>query len=672
MTTRPDITESLPLYQQYHRDMLFGMLMWTMMTCVVISAAATASFWVSPMWTAQIIAVSFGIEAIVCIVSALLARAWRTRLASRLFLSTGSVQVLLFLMLTSDDLYLIGVLGGAVIITVATLVSSSQRIINFWTVEILLLYLVSLVVRQMVPLPVLSFDGAAQWAVMIVPAMILFIIAAAVQAATQHLRGLLERSEAAINDLRKVEADLLTAKEKAEDANAAKNMFLATMSHELRTPLNAILGFTQLLERNDELMTEHHESLRAISQSGDHLLRMINDVLALARIETGQIALQPTHFDLHQLLDDVEMLLQARANEKSIQLHVEDMAKLPRWVYADKGKLRQVLTNIVGNAIKFTDEGGVAVRAEHTEVGPGKLQLCFTVEDTGIGIPTAQLDEVLQPFSQARNNLLGEGTGLGLAISHDFVQAMGGDIEIDSTPGAGTRVSFNVSAYPGKAQHTKPVGQAVGLAEGEPEYRVLVVEDKYNNRMILRRLLEEIGFSVQVAKNGREAVEQVRIWSPDLVWMDVRMPVMDGYEATRLIRALPNGADIKILALTANAHDGERHTILQAGCDDYLAKPYREGELLEKMQQHLELAYVYAVKPPLPEPTRLAAGSAADLPAALRERLTEAAVTANQAACLDVVRQIEGDRPEMAAAMQRCIERFEFEKILDWLRDDTT
>ncbi|BFM41209.1 PAS domain S-box protein [Synechocystis sp. LKSZ1] len=393
--------------------------------------------------------------------------------------------------------------------------------------------------------------------------------------------------------------DLEAAKRSAESANRAKSEFLAHMSHELRTPLNAIIGFAQLMERDTTLSPQQQESLAIINRSGEHLLNLINDVLEMSKIEAGQTRLHPTSFDFQHLLQALQELFQPRAQEKGLFLQMDLPPTLPQFIRADEGKLRQVLINLLSNALKFTETGGVTLRVNLETPG----QLYFAVEDTGRGIAAADLAQLFLPFVQAGRDGQNEGgTGLGLAISRKFVQLMGGDIQVRSQPGQGSVFSFTLPLIvtpPGKVP-TNPVRRRViGLLPDQPQYRILVVDDGEENRQLLARLLASVGLETRTAANGEEAIAVWQAWQPHLIWMDMRMPVMDGYEATQRIKRSSQGPTPIIIALTATAFEEQRAGILAMGCDDMVRKPFQESIIFDKMAQYLGLKYLYA-DPSLP------------------------------------------------------------------------
>ncbi len=425
---------------------------------------------------------------------------------------------------------------------------------------------------------------------------------------TGELAELVERLRHSERKALKAREDALAERQKALAASNAKSMFLSNMSHELRTPLNAVLGFTKLLEQDSRLADDHREYLSIIGHSGEHLLGLIDEVLTLSKIEAGKLTLATRPFDPHRLVRGVEGMVRLRAESKGLQLTVDVDPELPACLRGDEGRLRQVLLNLLGNAVKFTRHGAIAL---HLRWRGGNLE--FEVADTGQGIARDEIEHLFEPFEQtSAGRLSREGTGLGLTISRQLVQIMGGDIAVESEVDKGTTFRFAVPLEPADPTALpRARRQLRRLAPGQPPVEVLVVDDAAENRLLLRRLLSLAGFTVREAADGGEAVQQWQKHRPRLIWMDMQMPVMDGYQASRRIRELESdrGAErTPIIALTATAFEQDRGNILAAGCDDVLVKPFRVTDLFAVLTQHLDVRMEEGeTKTPATEPAPAAA-----------------------------------------------------------------
>ena len=460
-------------------------------------------------------------------------------------------------------------------------------------------------------------------------------------------------------------AELAEAKAKAEAANRAKSLFLANMSHELRTPLNAILGFSELMQTDPDTPPTQRESLDIINRNGAHLLNLINDVLDVAKIEAGHIELDSAPFDLAGLLHDVTDMMRGRAEEKGLHLLLEESSPLPRLIEGDDAKLRQVLTNLLGNAIKFTERGGVTLSSHFLpQQDPPSLEI--EVADTGIGIAAEDQSRIFDAFVQAGKAGGHQGTGLGLAISRQFVQLMGGRLSLESTAGRGSTFRIQVPARP--AAEPDPgaelPGTVVGLEPGQPEFRILIIEDRPENALLLKKLLEGVGFSVKVAANGLEGVEAFRNWSPRFIWMDRRMPVMDGMEATRRIRALEGGDRVKIVALTASVFKDQHEEMLQGGMDDLVRKPFRPGEIFRCMAKHLGVRYVYRTADDAEHAPPPVSQQPADLPEGARKELIDAISSLDENRIAAAIHRITELNPSLGQVLRRHAENLEYTQIL--------
>src|SRR5688572_8292095 len=383
-----------------------------------------------------------------------------------------------------------------------------------------------------------------------------------------------------------------------QQANRAKSVFLANMSHEIRTPMNAILGFSQLMLRDQALTAKQNQYLGTINRSGEHLLALINDILEMSKIEAGRTTLNLSTFDLPALLKDLEMMFRVRTNEKNLSFSVELFGDVPQYIVTDINKLRQVFINVLGNAVKFTERGGIRLRVRADREGATGHVLRVEVEDTGPGISPDDQDKLFRHFEQTKTGQqTGTGTGLGLAISREFVRLMGGDITVISQVGKGSMFILHLPLKEGEAQAVQAKDNprhVLKLQPGQAECRVLIADDIEDNRQLLAQLLAPVGFEIRLATNGAEAVREFGEWRPHLILMDFRMPVMDGHEAIRRIRAMAGGEDVKIIAVTASAMDDNRQELMKIGADDFISKPFREAELFQKIQAHLGVEYDYA------------------------------------------------------------------------------
>jgi len=490
---------------------------------------------------------------------------------------------------------------------------------------------------------------------------------------------LFEEVSAARGELEARAQELSEANRRLQELDRVKSEFLANMSHELRTPLNAILGFAQLLERSPTFPAAHRQSLHVISDSGEHLLSMINDILDMSKIEAGRVVVSEDDFDLHYMLDGVEAMIRVRAEAKGLQLRFVRGSDVPRYVRSDERKLRQVLINLLSNAVKFTEEGEIAVRVANASTEDDNAGEAYTVHfevaDTGVGIAPEEIDALFEPFTQTKSGQQAQqGTGLGLPISRKFVQMLGGDLAVRTQVGQGSTFLFDIRAEPADQAAVateQPERQVVGLAPGQPRYRVLVVDDRAENRLLVRQLLDSAGFDVCEAANGQQAVERHQDWQPHLIFMDLRMPVMDGYEATKRIRSTAQGQATAIVALTASAFEEDRALTLSAGCDDYVRKPFCAEELFAALARHLGAEYVYEDEhSDLGQEDGDAAGdgglsqAAASVPAGWRADLRDAARRARGDLILDLASQVREEHPALAQALARMVNAFQFDSIL--------
>jgi CheY-like chemotaxis protein len=368
------------------------------------------------------------------------------------------------------------------------------------------------------------------------------------------------------------------------------------MSHELRTPLNAILGFSQLLSTDPDIPAVQRGDLNIINHSGEHLLKLINDVLEMSKIEAGRIQLTDKVFDLATMVRNITDMMIVKADEKGLELLLDQSSCFPRYIVGDEPRMRQVLLNLIGNAIKFTYKGSVTVRLG--TIGNKTSHLLIQVEDTGVGISVEDQQRIFEPFEQSTGHENNQGTGLGLSITRQFVQLMGGTVTLVSKPGEGSLFQINLPlsaevSETGVANINKTRYEGtVCLEQGHPDYRILIVEDQLENQLLLSRLMQVLGLEIKIAENGKQAIEMFASWQPHLIWMDRKMPIMDGLEALKQIRKLPNGQGVKIIAVTASAFKEQQLELLGAGMDDFVSKPYRPDEIYDCLKKHLDLRFV--------------------------------------------------------------------------------
>jgi signal transduction histidine kinase len=505
------------------------------------------------------------------------------------------------------------------------------------------------------------------------------------------LRHLQKRLQEQNVQLEREIMDRQRAEEAAKVANQAKSTFLANMSHELRTPLNAILGFAQIMQRSRTLPQEHQNNVKIINRSGEYLLSLINDVLDMSKIEAGKITLDEQNVDLYCLLDEVHDLFYLRASSKQLQFGIERGDEVPRYIHSDAKKLRQVLINLIGNALKFTQEGGIYLHVksqrpkapqptfvkgllEKGGIDSKEVILEFRVEDSGAGIAEDEIEKLFEAFTQtASGRASQQGTGLGLPISRQFVQLMGGDISVHSEVGNGSVFKFSIRTQVVNgaelASESYPTTrQVIALEPNQPRYRILIVDDKWDNRQLLIQRLNPLGFELREASNGQEAINIYDEWQPHLIWMDIRMPVMDGLQAAQHIKATPGGKEVAIVALTASTLAEEKSQVLAAGCDDFLRKPFKDADIFDLMHKHIGVRYIYDVKEAVYDDTAqkvITPEALATLPDEFLTQMHQAALDLDIELTHNFIIQVKKQNEPLGNALLQLANQFQYSRLLE-------
>lgn len=467
-----------------------------------------------------------------------------------------------------------------------------------------------------------------------------------------------------------IEESLIKAKQDSEAANKAKSVFLSNMSHEIRTPLNSIIGFSQLMSREKDLNDRQKEYINSIIKAGEHLLELINEILELSKIEAGRIVLNPSTIDLHSLCEDIRMMFSEKAKEKNLQLIFECTDELPQYVVIDEGKLRQVLVNIIGNAVKFTEEGGIAIRVRTNRDKNGKYYLIVEVQDSGPGISEDELGKLFKHFEQTSAGVKqGSGTGLGLALSKELAQLMGGDISVSSKTGEGSIFTIKVEYKEGNIDDIEKLEnkKIISIANHDKKYKILVVDDKVENLKVTVNLLNVVGFETIEAVDGKDAIEKLSNNRPDLILMDMRMPVMDGYEAIRMIKSMKEFKDIPIVALTASTFEDERKRIEALNIEGYIRKPFRENDLFNIIGNLLKVQYIYEKEN---ESERKIVSETRNIQLSHKQvsEISDAISVADMDKLLVIIDQIELIYPQFAYKLKVLAQNYDYSQIEELLK----
>jgi len=483
-----------------------------------------------------------------------------------------------------------------------------------------------------------------------------------------------EYSQTLENKVAQRTEELLQAMEAAEVANRAKSTFLSQMSHEFRTPLNAILGFTQLIQRDaSNLNLQQKEHLEIVNRNGKHLLKLINEVLDITKIESGEINLTEIDFDFYELLENICSIFAFEVNKKQIKLIVEPTARVPRWIKTDCSKLEQVLINLLDNAVKFTQSGSIKLEVDCED----QQILKFLMVDTGVGIDPSEITQLFKPFTQTESGIkLGKGTGLGLVICKRLVELLGGGIRIESIPEQGTKVFFSIqfqisNSLLSEFDKDSLDRSIVELNIPPSQYRVLVAEDCSENSLLLIQLLTKVGFEVKAVVDGFAAISLWQDWNPDLILMDLKMPVLDGYSAIKQIQQLCSPRNTKIIVITAEALETEQVATIEPYYDDLIIKPYCEAVLLKKIAHHLGVEYTYRPPEPsrslnsFPLPGQITADSLKIMPTEWIEEIHQRANELDRNAILNLLELIPPQAINLKKSLSQLVLNFEFEIIIE-------
>ncbi len=459
------------------------------------------------------------------------------------------------------------------------------------------------------------------------------------------------------------------AKEKAEAANLAKSTFLANMSHELRTPLNTILGYSELMQRNKTLTPKLKRNLGIINRSGEHLLSMINEVLEISKIEANQVKLRLKQLNFYELIRDMDAMFRSRIEARGVDFSVEIQKGVPQVVISDETKIRQIIMNLLSNASKFTPEGSIGLTVRVLERNGEIARLAVEVKDTGLGISKEEQSKVFNYFEQSESGKnTKEGTGLGLSISREYARMMGGDILLNSEKGVGSTFSSEIVLNVEQGEEKEDVidkGKVIGIQPGHDSSRILVVEDDTESRNLLVELLTVVGFNVKEAQDGEEALKIFKIWKPDFIWMDIRMPKIDGTEASRLLRKYQSDKPVYIAALTAHALEDEKEKILKAGVDAFVRKPFREREIFEVMGKYLNIDYIYETKEQEFEPREKEEGTELirRLPEFLQKKLHKAIIEYDTIAIKSMIAQVKQIEPLLAKVFEEYLKKLNYQGL---------
>jgi len=471
-----------------------------------------------------------------------------------------------------------------------------------------------------------------------------------------------------ITEHKVIDTKLRQAKEEAERANASKSIFLANMSHEIRTPMNAILGFSQLLLRDSSISEQQREYLGIINRSGEHLLELINDILEMSKIEAGRINLNPNSFSLNEFVKDLRNLFRSKMDEKGLAFILENKDENLKFIVADENKLRQIFINIIGNALKFTDAGNIVWRINTVRIKE-TMYLISEIEDTGKGIAKEEIQRLFKAFEQTEVGINAGGTGLGLAISQKFAKLMGGEITVTSIKGKGSCFKLKIKIKKGhKHKRDEKIldNRVVGVNTRSRGKRILVVDDITENRSLLCKTLVAAGFQVFEAENGKEAIEKFLEINPNIILMDILMPVMDGIDATKIIRKNEKGKDVPIIAVTSSVFEKEKNEIMNSGVNGYLARPFKEKQLFEVIAQCIDIEYIYENEElnSTINKNKFDVQLMKELQQDLVEKMREATINGDSDKLLELIDEVLKSSPELGEELRVLANDYKYEELL--------
>lgn len=476
--------------------------------------------------------------------------------------------------------------------------------------------------------------------------------------------------------MRQSEKRALVLREKAQSANESKTLFLANMSHELRTPLNAILGYSQILINDDSINRSNLDYIKIIHDSGDHLLTLINNILDVVKIESNKSTLKMDVFNFHEMISNIDNLFRLQVNSKNLIFSINGKNEIPKWVFGDELKIKVVLINLISNAIKFTNIGSVALSfsADGSD-SEESFKLSVEIEDTGVGISKNEQEKLFKFFSQTTSGEYSKsGTGLGLAISQEYVKLMGGEIKVVSEVNKGSKFSFTINlkeSFSHESGLRKTDNKVIGIIEVDHVPLLLIADDSSENRDLLKKVLEDIGVKIITASNGVEAVEQFKQYNPEMIFMDIRMPIMDGMEATKKILSLENPKLTKIIAVSAHVYKDEVDNILQAGFDDFVEKPYHLKDIYNVLKKHLDLQFIYSEIDEVKETnTAEVETNNLDITQEIKERLLEAVIKLNIEDISRIINEISISNPQAGVVLSKLYSELNFQEIWTLLKEE--